>query len=567
MTGGERRRHSDSHCSVRFCLDIRRPAFDGESPILPQLSDGFFAGLLIIPMLAIIILAHEFGHFFAARSVGIKVDEFGIGIPPRARGWRWRGVLWSLNWIPLGGFVRVKGEDGQDVEPGSMNTKGPIARAFFLVAGSGANFIAAIVLSIILVASQGVPSDESHVYIHQVSPGSPAEAAGWRPGDVVAEADGAAIVDRDELSRVLDSTTGTEIDIVVRRGDELMLTTVVPRENPPKRQGATGITIDEAYLSSVKIGAIDAGSPADDAGWQSGDEIVAIDGVPIESVAQVNALLGAADGGSVDLTLHREGDRVQSQVAMPEAAIEVTDVAPDSPASESLLYAGDEIVSIGTTDVVDSETLLAALEQAAGTDVSFTVQREGRSVEVMLPVPEIGPEENPLAAIGVNAQVAPWTQLLGVSTKSSRQFDAVPAGEVIPKGFDQFTFLLTGTIGGIVDTFTTTPDSDNFAGPVGMGQLTSELITESALPVWFTVMNIVMVISVGLGLLNLLPLPALDGGRLVFVIVEILRGGKRIPPEKEGLVHLAGLALLLMLMFFVAFNDVSRLVDGDTILP
>jgi regulator of sigma E protease len=100
-----------------------------------------------------------------------------------------------------------------------------------------------------------------------------------------------------------------------------------------------------------------------------------------------------------------------------------------------------------------------------------------------------------------------------------------------------------------------------------MGQLTSEVITESSLPVWFWIGNILMVISVGLGLLNLLPIPALDGGRLVFVIVEILRGGKRVPPEKEGLIHLAGLALLLALMFFVAFNDVGRIIDGDSILP
>jgi regulator of sigma E protease len=115
--------------------------------------------------------------------------------------------------------------------------------------------------------------------------------------------------------------------------------------------------------------------------------------------------------------------------------------------------------------------------------------------------------------------------------------------------------------------FTTAPSSDDLAGPVGMGQLTSELISESSLPIWFTIGNIVMVISVGLGILNLLPLPALDGGRLAFVVVEVLRGGKRLPPEKEGLVHLAGLALLLALMFFVAFNDVGRLINGERILP
>jgi regulator of sigma E protease len=110
-------------------------------------------------------------------------------------------------------------------------------------------------------------------------------------------------------------------------------------------------------------------------------------------------------------------------------------------------------------------------------------------------------------------------------------------------------------------------DRDQIAGPVGMGQITSELLSESVVPAWFTITFIMVVISVGLGVLNLLPIPALDGGRLLFVIIEILRGGKRISPEKEGMVHLAGMVILLALMFLVAFGDVSRLLDGRSMLP
>ena len=534
---------------------------------MPELSDGLFAGLLIIPMLAIIILAHEFGHFFAARSVGIKVEEFGIGIPPRARGWRWRNVLWSLNWIPLGGFVRVKGEDFQDFEEGSMNTKGPLARAFFLIAGSSANFLAAAILSIILVATQGMPTDTSHIYINMVEPNSPAADAGWQPGDVFHSIGGNEIDSQGELSTALDTSAGSDTTIIVRRGDELIETTVTPRENPPEGQGATGVRVVDAYLSNIEVGTVQAGSAAAAAGWQSGDEIVAIDGVEIESVAQAVSMLDAAAGGSAEVTLERDGDLVSTTLEIPEAAIQLTAVASDSPASDALLYAGDRILEINGTPVTDAASLLALLQEVSGTDVPVTVEREARELELTLAVPEIGEDENPLAAIGANAFVESWQDLAGVDTRSSRAFESVPAGEVIPEGLDQFWFLLSGTIEGIKQTFTTTPDTDNLAGPVGMGQLTSELITESALPVWFTVGNIVMVISVGLGLLNLLPLPALDGGRLVFVIVEVLRGGKRVPPEKEGLIHLAGLALLLALMFFVAFNDVSRLMDGESILP
>jgi len=162
-------------------------------------SEGLLNGLYIIPILAVLILVHEIGHYASARAVGVKVEEFGIGIPPRAIGWRRNGVIWSLNWIPFGGFVRVLGEDGKNMDPGSMNTKSPLQRAFFLVAGSAMNVLLALVLMILVVGIQGLPIYNS--YVSQVSPGSPAARAGWQVGDRIVEVEGRDIDDRDELGR------------------------------------------------------------------------------------------------------------------------------------------------------------------------------------------------------------------------------------------------------------------------------------------------------------------------------------------------------------------------------
>src|SRR5919206_2627004 len=84
-----------------------------------SVSQAFINGLYIVPILAVLILVHEIGHFVAARLIGAKVEEFGIGIPPRIKGWYHKGVLWSINWIPFGGFVKVLGEDGKSADPGS----------------------------------------------------------------------------------------------------------------------------------------------------------------------------------------------------------------------------------------------------------------------------------------------------------------------------------------------------------------------------------------------------------------------------------------------------------------
>ena len=100
-----------------------------------------------------------------------------------------------------------------------------------------------------------------------------------------------------------------------------------------------------------------------------------------------------------------------------------------------------------------------------------------------------------------------------------------------------------------------------------MGQLTSELVEESPFPLWVTLSQLAILLSLNLALLNLLPLPALDGGRLLFVLLEVVRGGRKIAPEKEGLVHLAGLVVLIGFMFVVGFFDVNRLIDGRSFIP
>jgi regulator of sigma E protease len=531
------------------------------------ISSGLALGLIIIPMLAILIVIHELGHFFAARSVGVQVEEFGLGIPPRAKGWRWKGVLWSLNWIPFGGFVRVKGEDGNDFSEGSMNSKNPWQRAFFLAAGPFMNFVAAVVLCIVMVGFQGVTNDTESVYINRVEAQSPAEAAGWQPGDVIVAVDGDTIHTNGQLSSAINDHLDEPVSITVKRGDETLETTVTPRSNPPSGQGATGVEIAIGKQSVVQINQVDFESAAAAAGIQDGDRITAIDGVAVESEAQVSALLNQSIGKTIELTVRRDGQDVPLSVSVPHPRVFITGVGTDSAASEALLYRGDQITSMGGIDIVDTATFRDALWAANGTTVEVGYFRDGKSGTVQLVVPAFAEDDNPLEAIGMNAQIENAYDAIGVNGIITPVYEKVPLTEVVPKGWDQFAYFMTVTVDGLQKIATEGVDRDQISGPVGMGQVTSELLSESALPVWFTITFIMVIISVGLGVMNLLPIPALDGGRLLFVFIEILRGGKRISPEKEGLVHLVGMVFLLGLMFLVAFGDVSRLLDGRSMLP
>src|SRR5688500_13830233 len=184
-------------------------AIGAENPV----SEGLINGLYIIPILAVLILVHEIGHFVAARLIGVKVEEFGIGIPPRLVGWRHKGVLWSLNWIPFGGFVKVLGEDTGAGDPESFNAKGPAQRAFFLVAGSLMNFALAFLLMIVIVGFQGVTT-VSNVYISQVVPNSPAQEAGWQAGDSIVEVAGMPVNSGNDVGARTREFAGRPLSVV-----------------------------------------------------------------------------------------------------------------------------------------------------------------------------------------------------------------------------------------------------------------------------------------------------------------------------------------------------------------
>ena len=446
------------------------------------MSEGLINGLYIIPILAVLILVHEIGHFTAARLIGVKVEEFGIGIPPRIKGWRRNGVLWSLNWIPFGGFVKVLGEDGKNVDPESINAKSPAKRAFFLVAGSAMNFLLAFVLMILVVGFQGV--SHSNVYIASVVPGSPAAAAGWTAGDRIVEVAGVPIESSADVGERAREFGGNPMSVVVERNGELVETSVTPRRNPPAGEGPTGVGITDSPISEASVNEVRAGSPAADASFQP----------------------------------------------------------------------GDRIESVGSQRVGDPYALQFALTSASGSTIPVDVVRDGEPVTVSLAVPDLDAEGELLAQLGLDLTIKP-------------QFDRVPLGSIIPVGISQAWEQSGQMVSGIRDLVTGRAPLDQIAGPLGMGQITSEIVSASPLPLWVTLAQLAILLSLNLAVLNLLPLPALDGGRLLFVIVEVLRGGKKLAPEREGIVHVAGLILLLGFMVIVLVLDALRIYEGRSFLP
>jgi len=196
-----------------------------------------FIGLLIL-----LVFAHEFGHFITAKLARVKVEEFGIGFPPRIISFKRGETTYSLNAIPLGGFTKMLGEEDPTL-PGSLASKSIPIRFLVLSAGSLMNILLPILLFSI---SFMIPHDMvlEQVQVKEVASGSPAQIAGIKPDDTILEINGRTIRNRNDVGYFIQLNLGSEINMLLQRSElGQQEVSLKPRWNPPEGQGATGITI------------------------------------------------------------------------------------------------------------------------------------------------------------------------------------------------------------------------------------------------------------------------------------------------------------------------------------
>jgi len=216
--------------------------------------------LAIIPILSLLMLVHELGHFITARRAGVVVQEFGFGLPPRIFGYEYKGVVYSLNWIPFGAFVKMLGEEDPS-SPGSFASKSKLTRSIILAAGSAMNFITAVIVFAIAYMTGWPTPIPDEVQIAEVATASPAEAAGLQAGDLVLSIDGQKVSSVEDFQRVVREKIGGTVVLDLQRGGQRVQTTMTPRVDPPPGQGAIGVKIQPrtrpvAYnpLESVWLG-------------------------------------------------------------------------------------------------------------------------------------------------------------------------------------------------------------------------------------------------------------------------------------------------------------------------
>lgn len=195
--------------------------------------------------LAVLVIIHELGHYIACRLFGIPVDEFGIGFPPRlATLFEWGGTKFSLNAIPLGGFVRARGETDPSVPDGLMAAN-PWKRIGVYVAGPLMNILTAVVIYTVIIMRLGVedPNRLDVVMVTLVERDSPAEQAGLQPEDIILKANDVLINSGEKLREVIYDNLDVPVTLQIQRGQEVITTELTPRSDPPPGQAPIGIAM------------------------------------------------------------------------------------------------------------------------------------------------------------------------------------------------------------------------------------------------------------------------------------------------------------------------------------
>ncbi len=422
-------------------------------------------------ILGILVFVHELGHFIAAKSAGVCVETFSIGMGPKLLKKQWGDTEYCLSAIPLGGYVKLKGENPDDAasadDPDNMMNKSIPRRFSIFLAGPVMNIVLAVILvSLVFYIGMQVPKYlEEPPVIGWVEEDSPAEAAGLRIGDKILTVGGEAMNTWEQALLYVASTGGKTLDIDIERNGIRQTVTIVPDVDNSIGAGEIGIGPEMKAL----IGGVIQGYPADEAGLAIGDEIIAIDGTPIQHWIQMSRIV----------------------------------------------------------------------HDSAGKTLHITILRAGRELEL-----DVTPrqEDDERGYLGIQSQQQTVLKKYGVV-------------ESFSKGIARCWELTAMTVDLLKRLVTLKASAKTVGGPIMIAQMSGQVVREGL----SESLSFMGLISLSLGIFNLLPIPILDGGHIFLLLVEILYRRPLRMKERE-FAQKIGLLIILPLMVFVFYNDIMRIV-------
>ncbi len=536
--------------------------------------------LVFILILSVLVLIHELGHYYFARRSGVRVDEFGFGLPPRIWGKKVGETIYSINLFPFGGFVRLFGENPQETgavsDPRSFNAKTLRERFSIVIAGVAMNLILAILLltfgfwfgikplliepkDIFQAIESGDLQVRSGFTVKHVDENSPAAKIGIAPDDILIGVNGGSILEPKFLVSALKDAGVSGKKFRLRRGDSILELTV-PKDAFTEKDTTVGIELYEHFiLPRVGIQSVKADSEVARSGLKAGDLLLRVNGQPIYSLQDFQATFLTQK--ILDVTYERDYKEHTTQVSFPQRkSIVISEVLAGSAAEKADFKKGDVVVQVQRTPVNMPDEVITLLQQAkaSGQPAQFLIDRQGTFVTLYVSAAadgtfgvQVSPMVNQNIDI-VTAGLSIPTSIVDLKPVSYGLFQSIGMSLKETYRMGKATFAMVGVL--FTDIFSRFNVPEGVAGPVGIAQMTGIFVDEG----FFSVIRFMAMLSLSLAILNLLPFPGLDGGRLLFIVIEAVMG-RRVDQKVEQAIHAIGAILLIVIILAVTYKDIVRI--------
>jgi regulator of sigma E protease len=540
--------------------------------------------LPFILLLGLLIFVHELGHFLVARFCGVRVEVFSLGFGKKLFSYKRGDTVYCLSLIPLGGYVKMFGEQGSDKvltdedKKVAFSYKTPWQRIAIVLAGPLMNFFFAV---LIFGGIAQLGEETRSPIIASVVSNSVAEQAGLRGGDKILKINSFDVRSYEEFQKKLNASKDGEANLVVQdsTGVEKNVTVKVSSVDNPnifsleKRLGQVeGI---ETFALGTTI-AVTFDSPAYKAGLRTGDNLLSVNGKKIARWAQFEGFFKTA---SQDLVIEVERSSKQMDGDKPTAKtnLNVTlalaevqknkelisfgfdntelyleQIIKDSPAKMAELEKHDKIIAINSQPVASWKDISETIKSYDGKEaLTFTVNRDGTQLLKKI-TPLVTEQNTPFGAIEKRYTVGIMPMVYYAEPETTVVKASSPI-EALVKGTTRTIDVSIMTLMSFVKLFQGEVSVKNVGGMVSIGKAAKDSF-EMGAQTFFMTMGI---LSVSLFILNLLPIPVLDGGHLVFYTIELIKGSP-LSLRKMEIAQQVGFVLLMGLMILAQFNDIVR---------
>lgn len=538
-----------------------------------------------VVLLGILIFVHELGHFLVARMCGVRVEVFSLGFGKKLLSYKRGDTTYCVSLIPLGGYVKMFGEQGseaiktEDDKKVSYSHKTPWQRIAIVLAGPMMNFFFAI---LVFGGIAHFGEQTRSAVIAEVTAGSPAAQMGLAAGDRILEANSTKIKSYEEFQKSLNAAKGSTLNVLVEdaSGNQKNLNLNVSiADNPNIFSLDTKLGQIEGILPYAKSAtvAVLVESPAYIAGFRTGDEIVEVNSQKIARQTQLEqALLGAntdlivkvqrpANEANLespvktDLTLTVSAASLKNIKSLEKFGFDNTElyldqVMKDTPAAMADLNKFDKLVSINQKPINKWEDISDTIKSFDGKEaMTFVINRDGTEIIKKI-TPKVTEITNAFGGIDKRFTVG-ITPLLNFAEPETTVVKSDSIFASAAKGYTRTVDISIMTLMSFVKLFQGEVSVKNVGGMVSIGKAAKDSYAMGA-QAFFMTMGI---LSVSLFILNLLPIPVLDGGHLVFYTIELIKGSP-LSLRKMEIAQQVGFVLLLALMILAQFNDIVRFI-------